>query len=72
MLRPVSGVPDMETRVGPAGRYVYPVFQHSLRHYVRYVRDLVKAGSVVFVEDSVAHVGLFFVAKKTGDSEVHR
>ena len=50
MLRPVSEVADMETRLRPAGRYVDPVFQHSRRHYVGFVRDLVKAGSVEFVE----------------------
>ena len=33
----------METRMGPAGRYIDPVFQHSWRHYVGFVRDLVKA-----------------------------
>ena len=56
----------METRLGPAGRYVDPVFQHSWRHDVGFVRDLVKVGSVGFVEDAVEHVGLFFVAKKAG------
>ena len=44
MLRPVSEVADMETPLGPAGRYVDPFFQH--RHYVGFVRDLVKSGSV--------------------------
>ena len=62
MLRPGSEVADMETLVGPAGRYVEPVFQHSGRHYVGFVRDLVKAGCVGFVETAVAHVGLFFFA----------
>ena len=56
----------METRLGLAGRYVDPVFQHSQRHYVGLVRDLVKADSVGFVEDTVEHVGLCFVAKKAG------
>ena len=41
MFRPVSEVGDMETRLGPAGRYVDPVFQHSQRHFVGFVRDLV-------------------------------
>ena len=36
------------------------------RHYVGFVRNLVKAGSVEFVERAVEHVGLFFVAKKAG------
>ena len=40
--------------------------QHSWRHYVGFVRDLVKARSVGFVETAVEHVGLFFVAKKAG------
>ena len=31
-----------------------------------FIRDLVKAGSVGFVETAVEHVGLFFVAKKVG------
>ena len=64
MLRPVSEVADMETRLGPAGRHVDLVLQHSWRQHVGFVRDLVKAGSVAFVEDAVEHVGLFFVAKK--------
>ena len=51
MLRPVSEVADME---------------HSRRHCVGFVRDLVKAGSVSSVEDVVEHVGLFFVVKKAG------
>ena len=50
----------METRLGPAGRHVDPVFQHSRRHYVGFVRDMAKAGYVV------EYVGLFFVAKKAG------
>ena len=49
----------MEARQGP-------VFQHSRRHYVGFMRDLVKAGSVGFVGTAVEHVGLFFVAKKAG------
>ena len=31
-----------------------------------FVRVMVKAGSIGFVEDAVEHVGLFFVAKKAG------
>ena len=54
-----------QTRLGQ-GRYVDPVFQHSRRHYVGVIRDLVKAGSVGFVVTAVEHVGLFFVAKKAG------
>ena len=42
------------------------VFQHSRRHYVGFVRDLVKADSVRFVEAAGEHVGLLFVAKKAG------
>ena len=34
--------------------------------YVGFIRDLVNAGSVDFVEDTVEHVGLFVVAKKAG------
>ena len=63
MLRPVSEVADIETRLGLAGRHVDPVFQHSRRHYVGFVRDLVEAASVGFVEGAVEHVGCFFVAK---------
>ena len=60
-LRPVSGDADKGTQLGPAGRHVGPVFQHSRRHYVGFARDLlVKAGSVGFVEDAVGQVGLFF------------
>ena len=66
MLRPVSEVADMETRLGPAGRHVDPVFQHSWRRYVGFNRDLVKAGSVGFAGTAVAHIGLFFVAKNAG------
>ena len=67
MLRLVSEVEDMETRLGLAGRDVDPVFQHSWRHCVGFIHDLVKAGSVGFVEAAVEeHVELFFVAKKAG------
>ena len=66
MFRPVSEAADMEYQLGLARRYVDPVFQHSWRHYVGFVRDLVKAGSVGFVENAVEHVGLFFVAKQAG------
>ena len=38
--------------------------QHSRRRNVGFVRDLVKAGSVEFVDTAVEHVGLFFGAKK--------
>ena len=64
VLRPDSEVAYMEAQLGPAGRYVDPVFQHSPRHCVGFVRDLVKAGSIGFVEDAVENGGLFFVAKK--------
>ena len=50
----------METWLGPASRYVDPVFHAGI------VRDQVKAGSVRFVESAFEHVGLFFVAKKAG------
>ena len=53
LLRPVSEVPDVESLLGRAGRYVDPVFQHSRRHYVGFVLDLVVAGSIWFVEDGV-------------------
>ena len=66
MLRPVPEVADMETWLGPASRCVDPVFQHSQRHNVGFVPDLVEVGSVEFVEDAVEHVALFFVAKKAG------
>ena len=45
VLRPVSEVADIEARLEPAGRKVDPVFRHSLRHYVGFIRDFVKAGS---------------------------
>ena len=57
MFRPVSENADMATQLGPAGSHVDPVFQHSRRHYVGFVRDLVKAGSLRFVESAVEHVG---------------
>ena len=56
----------METWLGLAGRNVDPVFQHSWRHCVGFIRDLVKAGSVGFVGTAVEHVGVFFGAKKAG------
>ena len=57
---------DVQTWLELANRYVDPVFQHSWRHYVGFIRNLVKDGSVRFVEDAVEHVGLFFVAKEAG------
>ena len=65
-LRSVSEFACIETWLGSAGRHVDPAFQRSGRHYVGFVRDLVEAGSVEFVEDAVEHVGLFFVAEKAG------
>ena len=57
LLRPVSErLPTWETLLEPADRDVDPVFQHSRRHDVGFVRDLVKACSVGFVEDAVEHV----------------
>ena len=50
LLRPVSEVANMEAQLGPAGRYVDPVFQHSRRHNVGFIRDLVNAGSAGFAE----------------------
>ena len=47
--------------LGPDSRCVAPVF-----HQVGFVRNLVTAGSVGFVEDAVEHVGLIFFAKKAG------
>ena len=55
----------METWFGLAGRHVDPVFQHSWRHCLGSY-DLVKAGSVGFVEAADEHVRFFFVAKKAG------
>ena len=37
-------------RLTRARRHVAPDSQHSWRHYVGFIRDLVKAGSVRFVE----------------------
>ena len=71
MLLPVSEVADMETQLGPVSRYIDPVFQHSRRRLVGFVRDLVRAGSVDCVEDAVEHVGLHFVAKEGWCSEVY-
>ena len=64
VLRPVSEVADMQNRLGLVSRFVDPGFQHRRRHYVGFVRDMVKAGSVWFVETAVEHVGLLFVAKE--------
>ena len=66
MLRLVSEVADMETRLGPPGRCDDAVFQHSRCHFVGFIRDLVKAGSVGCVETAVEHVCLFCVDKKAG------
>ena len=52
--------------LGPAGRYVDPVFQDSQRHIVDFVWDLVQAGSIGIVEDAVEHFGLLFAVKKAG------
>ena len=38
----------------------------TLVNYKGFVRDLVEASSVGFVERATKHVGLFFVAKKAG------
>ena len=71
MLRLVLEVADIETRVGPAVRCVDPVVQDSQRHHVGFVRDLLNAGSVGFVEDAVEHIGLFFRCQESWRSEVH-
>ena len=39
MLRLAFEVAGMETRLGPASRDIDPVFQHSRRHFVGFVRD---------------------------------
>ena len=39
VLLPVSEVADMQTRLGPARRYVDPVFQHSRHDYVAFICD---------------------------------
>ena len=64
MLHPVSEVADVETRLGPAARCVDPVFQHSQRHYVGFVCDVVQAGSIVYVEDAVEHGGAFLLPRR--------
>ena len=56
----------MEAWLGLASRCVDPIFQHSRRHYVGFIGDLVKAGIVRFVETAAEHDGLFFVVKKAG------
>ena len=71
MLRPVSDVTDMKTQLGPAGRYVDPVYQHSQRHHVGFIREQVKAGCVGFIETAVEHVGLFFRCQEDWGSKVY-
>ena len=44
----------MEAWLGLASRCVDPIFQHSRRHYVGFIGDLVKAGSVGFVETAAS------------------
>ena len=39
-------------------------FSSTARHYVGFVRDLVKAGSVGFVEDAVEHVVSFSLPRR--------
>ena len=56
VLRPVSEVADMETRLGLAARCVDPAFQHSRPHCVGFVREQAETGSVGFVENAVEHV----------------
>ena len=51
-------------------RYVDPVFQHSWRHYMGFVRDLVNVGSVGFVEDAVEHRWSLFRCQEGWRSEV--
>ena len=50
-------------QLGPAGRHVD---RTGRRHNVGFIRGLMKAESVGFVERAVEHVGSFFVAKKAG------
>ena len=65
-LRLVSDIAVVVVRLGPGGLYVDSVFQYTRRHCVGFVRDLVKANSVDFVEDAVEHVGLYFFVKEAG------
>ena len=41
-------------------------FLTQLRHFVGFIRGLVKAGSIGLVKRLEKHVGLFFVAQKAG------
>ena len=67
VLRSVSDVAHMEkSRWVPVGRYVDPVFKHSRRHNVGFIREKEKAGSVGFVETAEELFGLCYVAKKAG------
>ena len=50
---PFSEVADVEAQLGPAGRYVDAVFQHTRRHFEGFLRDSKKAGSVGFVVTAV-------------------
>ena len=54
MLRAISEVADIETRLGPGGLYFDRVFQHSRRHCVGLVRDLVEADSVGFFDNALS------------------
>ena len=66
MFRPDSEFADMQTQPRPTDRYINQILQHNRHHNVGFIRDMVKAASVGFVETAVGHVGLFFVAKKAG------
>ena len=56
----------MATRLGPAGRYVDPVFQHSRRHHLGCVRELVRAGSVGFLKMLLNTLGSFSLPRRSG------
>ena len=62
---------SLEAQLGPHGCHVDPVFQHSRPHYVGFISDVVKAGSVGFVEDAVEHVGLFIRCQEGWGSGNH-
>ena len=61
-----SHVHDMEARLGLAGRCVVPVFQHSRRHCVGFIRDLVKTVSVGLLKRLLNTLVSFSLPRKLG------
>ena len=64
MLRPSAEVADQKERLDLP--LIDPVFQHSRRHHVGFIRDLTRSSFVDFVESVLKRVWHFSLAKKAG------